>query len=71
MKSFDQVSYKSNLQVYIDITNTNVNWATVETLLDTSSATPPEVNKLGYKATATIDPDSPAPTLTTSFQKIV
>ncbi|KAL4290314.1 hypothetical protein GQ457_14G021080 [Hibiscus cannabinus] len=46
--------------VYMDITDTDVDWPTVESLLDKSWFDPAAVSKLGYTTRAMIHPDSPA-----------
>ncbi|KAK8509503.1 hypothetical protein V6N11_055215 [Hibiscus sabdariffa] len=50
-------------KVYMDITDTDVDWPTVESLLDKSWFDPAAVSKLGYTASAMIHPDSPTPLL--------
>ncbi|KAK8991949.1 hypothetical protein V6N11_044842 [Hibiscus sabdariffa] len=50
-------------KVYMDITDTDVDWPTVESLLDKSWFDPAAVSKLGYTTRAMIHPDSPTPLL--------
>ncbi|KAK8509500.1 hypothetical protein V6N11_055226 [Hibiscus sabdariffa] len=57
-------------KVYIDITNTDVDWNTVELFLENSTFDPSAVSKLGYTATAMIHPDSPTPLLIAKLESI-
>ncbi|KAK8509484.1 hypothetical protein V6N11_055243 [Hibiscus sabdariffa] len=57
-------------KVYIDITDTDVDWHTVELFLDNSTFDPSAVSKLGYTATAMIHPDSPTPLLIAKLESI-
>ncbi|KAK8991981.1 hypothetical protein V6N11_044874 [Hibiscus sabdariffa] len=57
-------------KVYIDITDTDVDWPTVELFLDNSTFDPSPVSNLGYSATAMIHPDSPTPLLIAKLDSI-